>query len=111
MTEAEKATLIEDIARQIEEAEREIARLSEEVKPIPPDRAIGRLTRMEAINSKSVAEANLRTARTRLARLQAALPRLEEEDYGFCRKCERPIPFKRLQLMPDSTCCVTCLSR
>lgn len=111
MTEEEKASLKASISEQVTTLKRDIERLKEEVKPIPPDRAIGRLTRMEAINSKSVSEANLRTAKTQLAKLEAALPRLDDEEYGICVSCDRPIPFKRLLLMPHSTRCVNCLSR
>lgn len=112
MTEAERSELITTIQSESQNLEREIERLTEQVKPIPPDRAIGRLTRMEAINSKSVAEANLGKAKQRLSRLSRALKRIDEdEDYGICQSCDRDIPIKRLLLVPESTHCVRCLSR
>ena len=89
----------------------EIDRLNEQIQPIPPDRAIGRLTRMEAIQSKSITEASLRTAKVRMRKLQIALRNVEEDpDYGTCQVCEKPIPVKRLLLVPESTRCVPCAS-
>lgn len=111
MTETERQELQNAIEDEVANLARDIERLSEEVKPIPPDRAIGRLTRMEAINSKSMCEANLRKAKVRSQRLQEALLRLDDEEYGICISCERAIPIKRLLLVPESTRCVTCMSR
>lgn len=89
----------------------EIERLTEQIQPIPPDRAIGRLTRMEAIQSKSITEAGLRTAKVRLRKLQIALRHAKEDpDYGICTVCEKPIPVRRLLLVPESTRCVPCAS-
>lgn len=112
MNEEERDELIQTIQKELLDLDKEIGRLTEQVKPIPPDRAIGRLTRMEAINSKSVAEANLRKAKSRVTRLNQALKRIDEdEDYGICQSCDRDIPLKRLLLVPESTHCVRCLSR
>ncbi|MDJ0835617.1 MAG: TraR/DksA C4-type zinc finger protein [Acidobacteriota bacterium] len=112
MTEEERQQLKETIIGEIAGLKVEIGRLQEEVKPVAPDRAIGRLTRMEAINAQKMSEANLRKARTRLQALEKTLPRLEEDDeFGICTRCERPIPLKRLMLMPQSRMCVRCAGR
>ena len=99
------------IQEESEQLKRDIGRLQEEVKPIAPDRAIGRLTRMEAINAQKISEANLRKAKARLQRLEQTIPRLDDEDYGICERCDRDIPVKRLLLMPESRFCVRCLDR
>ncbi len=110
MSEEEKLELKASIEAELQNLARDIEQLSEWVKPIPPDRAIGRLTRMEAINSKSMHEANLRKAKTRTAQLKKALVRIDEdEDFGICLSCDRPIPLKRIMLVPESTRCVRCL--
>ena len=90
----------------------EIVRLKENVKPVKPDNAIGRLTRMEAINAKSIAEANLRSAENRLSKMEAILEKFEEdggEGIGLCVECGDEIPIKRLLVRPESTRCVYCL--
>jgi len=108
----EKAALKTSIQAEIEKLAGEMERLREQVKPVAPDNAIGRLTRMEAINARNMAQANLRNAQARTKRLEQALKRMEEDpDFGVCVDCERPIPMKRLLLAPESVRCVRCLSR
>ena len=46
----------------------------------------------------------------RCARVQAALDRIEKGTYGRCCGCCEPIPFLRLECVPDATMCVTCHS-
>ncbi|MCD6390075.1 MAG: TraR/DksA C4-type zinc finger protein [Desulfobulbaceae bacterium] len=86
-----------------------IAALGELVKPIAPDNAIGRLTRMEAINAKSVNQAALSAAKVKLTKLRWALSHIDEPGFGLCRECGEPIPLGRILLMPESTMCVPCL--
>lgn len=77
-------------------------------RPISPDSAIGRLTRMEAIASKGINEAALNKARYTLSKLETALKAVDRPDFGLCRECEEPIPFPRLKIMPESDLCVHC---
>ena len=111
MTEAEKLELAKGIHEQLAALEREVEQLTQWVKPVAPDRAIGRLTRMEAIQSKSINEANLGKAKQKIRLLQRALTQIDEDDFGICARCERPIPFKRILLMPQSRFCVRCAGR
>jgi len=80
-------------------------------RPVSPDNAIGRLTRMEAINSKSINEAALRKARITRSLLEKALRAIDSEDFGLCRDCEGPIAFARLMAMPEAGLCVACATR
>ena len=77
-------------------------------RPVEPDNAIGRLTRMEAIGAKHISEASLENARSRLLRLENALKRLDTPDFGICLSCEEEIPVKRLMLLPEAMRCVRC---
>jgi DnaK suppressor protein len=86
----------------------DIAAFKTLAQPVAPDAAIGRLTRMEAINSKSINAAALAKAQATLTRLERALPRLAHPDFGLCRECEEPIPFARLMIVPETELCVTC---
>jgi DnaK suppressor protein len=76
--------------------------------PVAPDNAIGRLTRMEAINSKSINEAALKKAEQTLLRMERALAMIDAPDFGLCRECEEPIPFERIMIVPESDLCVQC---
>ncbi len=85
-----------------------IKEYEELTKPIPPENAIGRISRMDAINNKSVAEAALRTTKRKFKNLEYALSRVYDEDFGNCARCKRSIPEGRLMLMPQSRFCVRC---
>lgn len=77
-------------------------------QPISPDNSIGRLSRMDAINTRSANQTALNAARVRLARLTKILPLIESADYGECEECLAIIPFGRLMLVPESEYCVAC---
>ncbi|BBO70623.1 dksA/traR C4-type zinc finger family protein [Desulfosarcina alkanivorans] len=79
--------------------------------PVSPDNAIGRLTRMAAIDSKGINEAALAKARATRARLEKALRTIDSEDFGLCRDCEEPIAVARLMAMPEAALCVACATR
>lgn len=108
MNENEKVELKDQMVATLVELESTIASLVELTKPIPPDDSIGRLTRMEAINSKSINEAALRNARQKKSRIETSLRKIDSPDFGICVECEEPIPMKRLMLIPEATLCVKC---
>ena len=86
----------------------DIAQLKELTKPIAPENAIGRISRMDAINNKSVNEAALRSLEEKVKKIKLALTRINDSDFGMCRRCEKPIPEGRLLLLPGATLCVNC---
>lgn len=98
----------EKIQSEIAVTREQVARYRELSKPIAPENAIGRVSRMDAINNKSVNESALRRAEIKLKNLEIALTKLDDPDFGICIKCKRPIPPERLLLMPSSTNCIQC---
>ena len=108
MTEEERKDLKEKIKASISETESSIAELKELTKPISPENAIGRVSRMDAINNKSINEAALAQAETKLDKLQFALKKCDEPEFGSCKRCGQAIPMGRLMLMPESLFCVKC---
>ena len=101
-------TLRDHIQQTIKHLKADIAAYQALTQPISPDNAIGRLTRMEAINSKSINEAALKKANQTLLKVESALTMIDNPDFGFCRACEEPIPFARLMIVPESDLCVRC---
>ena len=101
-----KAKFIEEIKK----TEDAIISYKEITKPIAPDCAIGRVSRMDAINNKSVAEAALRQAEQKLVKLKYAFSKVDDEGFGLCAKCGKTIPLGRILLMPQSRHCVNCAS-
>ncbi len=98
------------IAEEIQKTKKSVITYKEMTKPIAPDCAIGRITRMDAINNKSVAEAALRKAEEKLSKLKYAFTKVDDEGFGLCAKCGKPIPLGRILLMPQSRHCVHCAS-
>lgn len=110
MTEKELVGYREIIEREIGALRETIKSMADSVKPIEPDTAIGRLSRMEAIQAKSISESNLKNKKLRLQRLESALQRINRGTFGICTVCEEDISEKRLKIAPESTVCMDCLS-
>ncbi len=108
MTEKERTELKQRIQTSISDTQQDIAELEELTKPIAPENAIGRVSRMDAINNKSINEAALGQAREKLDKLKFALDKCNDLEFGSCKRCGNPIPMGRLLLMPESLFCVKC---
>ena len=111
MTGCELSKLKEIIEKTISDLEESNSYLEEATQPIEPSVALGRLTRMEAIGEKSVNEAMLIQVKQRLERLSNALDRIEKGTYGVCVRCQKDMPYGRLEAVPESLVCVPCLER
>ena len=85
-----------------------ILEYKEATRPIEPENAIGRISRMDAINNKSVIEAALRKSKEKLEKLKFALSNIDDDDFGMCIKCHKAIPLGRILIMPQSRTCVNC---
>lgn len=109
MNDEEKKKLAEIIVSRISETKAEIAELKELVKPIPLDASIGRVSRMDAINNRSINESALREKMQQLKKLEKALENSRSVNFGVCKKCGNEIPFGRLEYMPHTTRCVNCV--
>jgi len=107
----DKDPIENEIKQRIAQTEQKIKNLREKIKPIPLDGTIGRVTRMDAIGHKSIAEANLREAVESLSMLEQALENLDKESFGVCANCKKQIPLERIMAIPEVLFCVGCASR
>ncbi|PSK83867.1 DnaK suppressor protein [Prolixibacter denitrificans] len=89
----------------------ELLDLKELTRPEAPDCAIGRVSRMDAINNRSVNEAAMRNKQLKLSKLEEALEKIDSPDFGKCTRCGEEIPWGRIAIMPESTLCIRCASR
>ena len=70
--------------------------------------SVGRLSRMDALQRQAMAQATQRRRGARGARIDAALKRMDEGEFGYCQDCGDEIGTKRLDLDPTIPTCVTC---
>lgn len=49
-------------------------------------------------------------AKNELRQVNQALHRLDNDQYGYCAKCEEPIKIERLQALPYTNTCIDCAS-
>ncbi|MBB4210156.1 TraR/DksA family transcriptional regulator [Rhodothalassium salexigens DSM 2132] len=69
---------------------------------------VGRLSRMDALAAQAMSSAVAERRRTALRRIEAALARIDEGEFGYCLHCGDPIDVRRLDLDPATPLCVTC---
>ena len=108
MKQEELKKLEKEIKAMIVKVQGEIDDLAESAAPIAPENSIGRISRMDAINNKSVVEASLRNRRRKLSKLQLALSKIYQPGFGDCASCKKTINPARLMLIPESDKCVNC---
>lgn len=108
MNKEDKQGIKKRILEELKKTEELILDYKESTKPISPENAIGRVSRMDAINNKSVVEAALRKAEEKLNKLKLVLDKVNDADFGLCMRCGNPIPIGRILLMPQSRNCVRC---
>lgn len=70
--------------------------------------SVGRLSRMDALQSQALAKAGKERAERQIKLLEAALMRIENEEYGECLECGEPINPKRLEIDPAALYCIDC---
>lgn len=111
MTEKGRKELVVIINTEIEKLQEKILELKEFTQPVSPDNAIGRVSRMDAINNKSIYEASMRNSKKRLELLRHTLKTINDKGFGICFKCKQSIPFERLKLRPEVKICANCVKR
>jgi DnaK suppressor protein len=83
---------------------------TDQTSAVEPDRAIGRLTRLDAVQQGHMNEELRRQAVAERSRIARALARIDDGTYGVCPRCEEPIADARLDAQPDAVLCVGCAS-
>ena len=107
---------------EVDELHRELLVLNEELqllvdssesgsRPVDLDQPIGRLSRMNAIAQQNMVQANRRSAQMRIQRIQMALSRIANGEYGNCMVCGELIGLQRLKVQPEAPFCIACQSQ
>ncbi len=85
------------------------ARSHDERAPVELDQtSVGRLSRMDAMQQQAMAAAQARRRAIRMRAVEAALRRVETDEFGWCETCGEAIPDGRLDIDPCATRCVAC---
>lgn len=79
-----------------------------ETDPVSPDNAIGRLTRVDAMQATSLRQALARDHEVELGQVERALEALDAGTYGTCRRCGEEIAEARLRARPQAFLCLEC---
>jgi DnaK suppressor protein len=102
---------VKDRAKRLLEAELDavVTRLQTEAE-VPQSSSAGDefLDVAQSIEHQELARLTASRLTERARRLQVALTRVSDGQYGVCSECGAPIPSKRLLAVPDATTCVAC---
>lgn len=93
--------------------QRELAHITEASgdarKPVELDQSkVGRLSRMDAMQDQAMALEVENRRRVEMMRIEAALKRIDDGEYGFCASCGEDIERKRLSIDPATPLCQVC---
>jgi DnaK suppressor protein len=68
------------------------------------------LDQVRSSTDRDMAVETLNQQARSIQEIRSALARIEEGSYGYCERCEEPIPAKRLDALPWARMCVKCQS-
>lgn len=93
----------------LEQTQKHLASLNEAGQTVELDQArMGRLSRMDALQQQAMSKARIQQLKIDVQKIQGALKRLEDGEYGFCMKCHQEISQKRMDFDPCAFICVQC---
>lgn len=69
------------------------------------------IDRVRQVAERELAVRNLERVSAMLKSVEGALKEIEEGTFGVCASCGKPIPVKRLEVVPWSPYCVQCQAR
>ncbi len=104
---------INQIKRNIHTKLRDLRKLQDAAQaacaPVTLDQTrVGRLSRMDAMQSQAMNQEAQRRRGIEIQRLEAALHHLGRGDYGYCVECDEQISEGRLLLDPAVKYCIRC---
>lgn len=101
----------EQLERRAQELRALISATEDSRKPVALDQeAVGRLSRMDAMQRQAMAQATKRQYLREIQRIEAALRRIEDGEFGYCVSCGEEIVERRLSIDPTTAVCIICAS-
>ncbi|NOX82996.1 MAG: TraR/DksA family transcriptional regulator [Alphaproteobacteria bacterium] len=78
-------------------------------RPVELDQqSVGRLTRQDALQQQAMAKAQEVRRVNEQHKIDAALIRIDADDYGWCEECGEAIVVRRLEIDPTALRCAAC---
>ena len=107
-----EASLKEEYRSKLEgvlaEIEDYLSKSEDAAEAVSPDKSLGRLSRMEAMQDQQLVLEVRRRHKRRKADVLNAIARLEQDQYGNCIFCGNQISADRLDVFPEVQICVNC---
>lgn len=93
----------------LEELKRQDALAAGATAPVTLEQdSVGRLSRVDALQQQAMALAAQRRREAERNRIEAAMRRIREGEYGYCLSCGEAIAEARMRSNPAASRCVTC---
>ncbi|MCH9048108.1 MAG: TraR/DksA C4-type zinc finger protein [Proteobacteria bacterium] len=73
--------------------------------------SVGRLSRMDAMQGQAMAIATNQRRVLELQQIEAALKRIDYDEFGYCFSCDEEIAEPRLKLDATTSLCIDCASK
>ena len=108
MDDCQKNVYHEKLLHTLDEIEEFLAKSKGAAKAVSPDKSLGRLSRMEAMQDQQLLLEVRRRQIRRKAEVIAALSRLEQNLFGKCIFCKKEISSERLEVFPETQTCPEC---
>ena len=109
LTDEELATLREALVAKLDALRASSETSADDRKPVTLDQqSVGRLSRMDAMQMQAMAQASEKRRRQEVSRIESAIKRIDEGEYGYCVTCGDGISEKRLKADPTISTCINC---
>ena len=85
-----------------------LSKTEESAAAVEPDKGLGRLSRMEAMQDQQMVLELRRRKKRQLLEVKNAISRIEQNLFGKCVFCGKKISSERLNVFPEVQSCVNC---
>ena len=85
-----------------------LSKTKDSAAAVEPDKGLGRLSRMEAMQDQQMVLELRRRKKRQLLEVKNAISRIEQNLFGKCVFCGKKISSERLNVFPEVQSCVNC---
>ncbi|MGF1453645.1 MAG: TraR/DksA family transcriptional regulator [Opitutales bacterium] len=96
------------IEARIAELEQALENSAEDARAVEPDKAIGRLSRLDAMQMQHMTLGAQNRHKQEIRQLRDALGLIDRGQFGTCALCGKDIAAERLEYQPNAAMCVAC---